>query len=167
MRPTIQAAIESGRPPLELLMDEPNRERTRLDGILIKAYYLQQAYEVDGYPIWVEDSPSVTFEAKSRVIRSLAAVETAQAAESKKKNPRPGRRFHAEAKLVPGASWPTRAEWLNNRQRGVEYNEDSTLVDRTREAEERAAALVAQNPEAADIVAKFAERFKSSAGSMD
>lgn len=167
MKPIIQAAIESGRPPLELLMDEPNRERTRLDGTLIKAYYLQKAYEVDGYPIWVEESDKVTFVAKSRVIRSLAAVEAEQEAESKKKHPRPGKRFHAEAQLRPGASWPTRAEWMDRRAHGAEYTEDSTLVDRTREAEERAAALVAENPEAADIVAKFAARFKSAAGSMD
>lgn len=167
MKPIIQAAIESGRPPLELLMDEPNRERTRLDGTLIKAYYLQKAYEIDGYPVWVEESPNVTFESKTRVIRSLAVVEAAQEAESKKKSPRAGKRFHAEAKLRPGASWPTRAEWMAGRSGGAEYAEDSTLVDRTREAEERAAALVAQNPEAAHIVAKFAERFKSTAGSMD
>lgn len=161
MKPIIQAAIESGRPPLELLLDEPNRERTRLDGILIKAYYLQQSYEIEGYPIWVEESPDITFEPKSRVIRSLAVVENAQSkAGGKDGKTTPGKRFWAEAKLRAGAKWPTRRDWLDRKKSGEQVPEDGVDAKRVEAAEARAAARVAQDPEAEAIIAEFQKRFK-------
>lgn len=167
MKSIIQAAIESGRPPLELLLDQPNRERSRLDGILIKAYYLQRAYEIDGYPIWIEESTDVDFVAKARVIRSLAVVERAQEAEGKKKNPMPGKRFHAEVVLHEGAKWPTRADWLARRAAGHEVPEDGVNAERRIEAEERAREKAADNPEVAAIVAEFEAMFNKRPGRMD
>lgn len=166
MKSVIRAAIESGRPPLELLLDQPNRERTRLDGTLIKAYYLEQAYEVEGHAAWVEDSPDISFVLRTRDLRSLAVVEKAQDDESKKKNPTRGRRFWAEPVLRQGAKWPTRAEWLK-KNASREYVEDTTQAERIAEAEERAAAKVAENPEAAAIVAEMQKRFKAQADKMD
>lgn len=167
MKSIIQAAIESGRPPLELLLDQPNRERSRLDGILIKAYYLQKAYEVDGYPIWIEESTDVDFVAKGRVIRSLAVVEKAQEAEGKKKHTTHGKRFHAEVILHDGAKWPTRAAWIARRAAGHVVPEDGVSPERRAEAEERAKQKAAENPEVAAIVAEFAERFNKQPGRMD
>lgn len=167
MKPLIQAAIESGRPPLELLLDQPDRKRSRLDGILIKAYYLEKAYELEGYPIWVEESESISFQSRHRDVRSIAVVEKAQETESKKKHPTPGRRFYAEAVLLPGATWPTRQNWIERRARGENYVDSVVMPERMAEAEERAREKAADNPEVAAIIAEFENRFKPRTGRMD
>lgn len=166
MRSVIQAAVDSGRPPLELLLDEPGRKRCRLDGILIKALYMYNAYEIEGYPIWVEESPDITFKAVPRVIRSLKVVEIEQDKESQKKNPEKGKRFHAEAVLRKGAKWPTRREWEERRARGEVVPEggvNATAI--TAEAEERARLKAEGDPEVERIVAEFRDKFNA-AGSM-
>lgn len=164
MKSVIQAAVDSGRPPLELLLDQPGRKRSRLDGILIKALYLQRAYEIEGYPIWVEESRDISFKAVPRVIRSLQAVEVAQE-KAGDKAPK-GQRWHAEPVLRPGAKWPTRAEWESRKAGGEVVPEEGIDALAAREAEERAKALVEANPEAQRIVAEFRERFKNKADSM-
>ncbi|AXC36277.1 tail assembly chaperone [Microbacterium phage Fork] len=161
MKPLIRAAIDSGRPPLELILDEPDRKRSKWDGILIKALYLQEAYEVEGYPIWVEDSPSVRFELRHRDIRSLSVVEAAQAAESKKDNPTRGRKFYSVPKLLPGHKWPTRKAWLESRSSGGDTEADGAVdMKRVEEAEQRAREKVASNPDAQRIIAEFEEMLK-------
>lgn len=168
MKPIIRAAIDSGRPPLELILDQPNRPRSRWDGILIKALYLQEAYELEGYPIWVEESPAISFEPRHRDVRSLAVVERAQAAESKKDKPTPGRKYYAVPKLRPGYSWPTRREWLEKRSHSVDTEEDGAIdLKRVEEAEDRARQKVQENPEAQRIIAQFEKMFKGETGSMD
>lgn len=167
MKPIIQAAVESGRPPLELLLDQPDRKRSKLDGILIKALALEKAYELEGYPIWVEESDRVSFRSKHRDVRSVAVVEKAQEAESRKKHPTPGRRFYAEAVLLPGATWPTRQEWIESRASGKVYADDVSMPERRAEAEERAREKAADNPAVAAIIAEFEDRFKTRTGRMD
>lgn len=168
MKPIIRAAIDSGRPPLELLLDEPNRKRSRWDGILIKAIYLQEAYELEGYPIWYEESDAIAFEVRHRDVRSQAVVERAQKAESKKDNPTPGRRFYAVPKLVPGKKWPTRKAWLASKSRGEQAPDDEAVdLKRIEEAEDRAKLKAEANPDVERIVAEFERRFKSANGSMD
>lgn len=134
--------------------------------MLIKGLYLANAYEVEGYPIWVEESASVTFKAVPRVIRSLQAVEIEQAKESKKDNPTKGKRFHAEAVLLPGAKWPTRKEWEERHRRGETIPEEGVTVKSAkivRDAEDRAREKTSQDPEALRIIAEFEERFKGTA----
>lgn len=156
MKPLIRAAIDSGRPPLELILDEPDRKRSKWDGILIKALYLQEAYELEGYPIWVEESKAVRFELRHRDVRSLSVVEAAQASESKKDNPTRGRRFYAVPKLLPGHKWPTRKEWLDSRSTGGDTEADGAVdMQRIEEAEQRAREKVARNPDAQRIIAEF------------
>ena len=166
MKPIIRAAVDSGRPPLELLLDEPGRRRTTWDGKLIKALYLNEAFEVEGYPIWIEESPNVTFEAKSKVIRSLAVVEKAQDAEANKKNPTKGKRFYAEAVLVPGKTWPTRKEWQDRQGAKEVMPEVRANEVRISEAEARAKAKVAENPELQALIAQMEAKRNSRAGKM-
>lgn len=166
MKPIIRAAVDSGRPPLELLLDQPNRPRDRWDGKLIKALYINDAFEIEGYPIWVEESKSVEFKARAKTIRSLAAIEKKQEQIGKKKGGSHGVRVVSEVKLLPGKEWPTRAAWLAKQGGGSEKSEydleDEKMEQRAREAEERAAAKAAENPEIQAIIdevqAKLAER---------
>lgn len=167
MKPIIQAAVDSGRPPLELLLDEPNRPRCKWDGKLIKALYLNKAFEVDGHPIWIEESPDIVFEAKRLKVRSAAVVEAAQDTHSGKKNPEKGIRFYAEAKLKPGAKWPTRQEWIERKSgKSSGVTETGNDADRVRAAEARARAKVQDNPELARIVAEAEAKLKR-AGKME
>lgn len=168
MKPIIQAAVDSGRPPLELLLDQPERKRSRWDGMLIKGLYLSNAYDIEGYPVWVEESDAVTFEAVPRVIRSLKVVEEAQAKESAKGDrARKGIRFHAEARLLPGRQWPTRREWEERHAAGERPPEGGVNPRSAAEAEERARAKVEADPEAQRIVAEFRERFKKPDAKME
>lgn len=168
MKPIIQAAVDSGRPPLELLLDQPGRKRSRWDGMLIKGLYLSNAYDIEGYPVWVEESDAVTFEAVPRVIRSLKVVEEAQKKESAKgENARKGLRFHAEARLLPGRQWPTRKEWEERHASGDRPPEDGVIPKGAEEAEARAKAKVDADPEAQRIVAEFRERFKRPDAKME
>lgn len=168
MKPVIQAAVDSGRPPLELLLNDPGRKRSKWDGMLIKGLYLNNAYDIEGYPIWVEESDAVSFEAKPRVIRSLKVVEEAQAKESAKGDrARKGIRFHAEAKLLPGRTWPTRKDWEQRHARGEIIPEEGMQPRGAEEAEARAKAKVDADPEAQRIVAEFRERFNKSTAKME
>ena len=169
MKTIIRAAVDSGRPPLELLLDEPDRPRCKWDGKLIKALYLQEAFELEGYPIWVEESPAVSFMARRRDVRSLKAVEDAQAAHGKKKDPPNGVRFYAEAKLLPGHTWPTRAEWMKKKSQSPGEFEalDEQAEQRISEAEARAAEKVASNPEATRIIEEALARVKRASDRLD
>lgn len=160
MKPIIQAAVDSGRPPLELILDQPGRKRGKWDGKLIKALYLEKNFQVEGFPIWVEESSSIKFVSKKTTIRSQKVVEEAQEKHSKKKNPKKGVRFYAEAELLPGEKWPTREEWLERKKTGTVKADldDDKLRKRADEADERAAGQM--TPEAERILAEFTEKFK-------
>lgn len=159
MKTIIRAAVDSGRPPLELLLDEPDRKRSKWDGKLIKALYMNEAFDVDGHPIWVEESPDIIFQAKRRVFRSKAVVQAAEETHRSKKSPEKGVQYYAKATLKPGKKWPTRADWLA-KQNGpsVEDEQDEKLAQRAKEAEERAAAKVAADPEIQRILDELAAR---------
>ena len=168
MKPIIQAAVDSGRPPLELILDEPDRPRCKWDGKLIKALYLNKAFEVDGYPVWVEESPDIVFEAKTLRIRSLKVVEMAQESHSNKKNPEKGVKFYAEANLKPGATWPTRKEWMDRKLGKVaDAQKTGNDTERVQAAEERARAKVEADPEIARIVAEAEAKLKGRAVNTD
>ena len=88
------------------------------------AHYMLSDYEVEGWPIWVDNSDRVSFEVKKRVSKSGAAIEKAQwlaeKAQSKKKGDAPppfGQRFYAVPKTVDGEPLPRRKEWLLEQQR--------------------------------------------------
>lgn len=168
MKPIIRAAVDSGRPPLELLLDQPNRPRDKWDGKLIKALYLNEAFDVEGYPIWVEESDAVQFVAKTKTVRSQQVLESRRA---KLKPGAHGVRVYAEAKLLPGRKWPTRREWLdrNKAKTADDYldAEDMKAHERARAAEQRAAAKVAADPKIAAIVAEVQEKLNRRADKLD
>lgn len=169
MKTIIRAAVDSGRPPLELLLDEPDRPRCKWDGKLIKALYLQEAFDLEGHPIWVEESPAVSFVARRRDVRSLKVVEDATAAHQKGKNPANGARFYAEAKLLPGQTWPTRTEWLKKKTQspGEFAASDKVAEARIAEAEARAAEKAAANPDVARIIDEVKARVKRASDRLD
>lgn len=143
-------------------MNDPKREYSRWDMKLIKAYYFEQSYQVDGFPIWVEDSPNVQFVAKSKIIRSQAVVEKAQAGEGKKKNPTHGKRFYAEPVVTNGKRWPRRKDWQERQSQKALAARAEIEQLRAEQAEERAKQKTADNPEIQDIIKKFQKKFGNS-----
>lgn len=144
---------------MALLMNDPKREYSRWDMKLIKAYYLEQSYQVEGFPIWVEESPNVQFIAKSKVIRSQAVVETAQDKENKKKNPTKGKRFYAEPVVTGGGTWPRRKDWRMAQVEKISVARSEIDQNRALEAEERAAKKASGDPEIQNIIKKFSKKF--------
>lgn len=145
----MRAAVDSGHLPLQLLYDDLEKKPTQWDSKLIKALYMMESFEVEGHPIWIEESDRIRFEAKRKKIRSLAAVEAAQETHSKKDHPEKGIRFVAVAKLTStDAKWPTRAEWIekqSKKRKGiVEESADQKVIDRDKAAEERARIKMAE-----------------------
>lgn len=122
LRPYIKTSIATGQPVTALLLHEPNRARTKWDDLIITASHLLEQYEVDGWPVWIEESPRVVFEGKFRVSKSIAAIEKKQweMRENKGKNdkrPKFGRQFYSVPKTLDGGPLPTRAEWLEMREK--------------------------------------------------
>lgn len=140
-------------------MNDPKREYSRWDMKLIKAYYFEQSYQVEGFPIWVEDSPNVQFVAKSKIIRSQAVVEKAQEAENKKKRPTHGKRFYAEPIVTSGGTWPRRRDWQDKERRRASAARVEIDQKRMDAAEERAKQKAAENPEIQNIIKKFQKKF--------
>ena len=68
-------------------------------------------------PIWWDESERVTFNAKSRVSKSRAAVDRAQESAGKNKKSVPGQYFVAEPIVIDGGDFPTRDEWLEEQAR--------------------------------------------------
>lgn len=161
MKPVIRAAVDTGRPPLELLLEQPDRPWTKWDYRLIKGLYRSELFEVEGHPVWVEESPDIVFEARRKKIRSMAVVEAAQDTHGNKKHPEKGVRFYAEAKLKPGAKWPTYKDWAERRAGKADLHETGNDKKRVSEAEARAKAKVDADPELARIVAEAEAKLKA------
>lgn len=140
-------------------MNDPKRKYSRWDMKLIKAYYFEQSYQIEGFPVWVEDSPNVQFVAKSKVIRSQAVIEKAQEAESKKKHPTHGKRFYAEPVVTSGGTWPRRSDWQDKERRRASAARAEVDQRRVDAAEERAKQKAVDNPEIQDIIKKFQKKF--------
>lgn len=107
-----------------MLLGQKRRRWNRWDDKLLMAHYMLSDYEVEGWPIWVDNSERVSFDAKKRTSKSGAAIERAQwlaeKAQSKKKGdtaPPFGQRFYAVPKTVDGKPMPRRKEWLEEQQR--------------------------------------------------
>jgi len=76
------------------------------------------------FPIWLDQSPRVIFEAKSYISRSEAAIERAQKNQSN--SDIPGQRWYAVPRVGDGGQMPTMREYLDEqaRKRG-----DTEVVD--------------------------------------
>lgn len=113
MVPRVRAAINAGLPPLAVLFDEPKREWTRWDTILIKAYEIYtDMTNGTGIPVYWDRSDRVQFELGTYVSKSRAVLDRAEekARESKSKNH--GKVFYAIPHTVDGGPLPTLEEFL-------------------------------------------------------
>lgn len=132
-------------------MDDPGRrEYCKWDLKLIKAFYINKAFEIDGHPIHIEESKDIAWVAETRTLRSAAAVDALQDRLSQSKAKNHGVRVVAVPKLREGATWPTRAAWrAGMTQRSVDASAgDQKLKNVGAQQEARAAAKLAAMREA-------------------
>lgn len=125
---------------MALLMDDPSRagKYCKWDLKLIKAYYINQAFDIDGHPPWVEDSRDITWKTKKKTLRSAKAVEDEQERISKGTGNNNGVRVIAVPVLRSGAKWPTRKEWSDRMSQKPDLEDTSKLSKVAAEQEERA-----------------------------
>lgn len=125
MEPRIEAAIAFKKPPLQFILEDPSwKKLTKWDIRIANAFHMLRDFEVNGYPVWIDQSPRVAFEQKERKSRSQAALDEWQYKERKrleKKNAKP--KFGVSPYVVPrtidGGPMPTKAEWVEAQRTGV------------------------------------------------
>jgi hypothetical protein len=83
-----------------------------MDYHLIKAYHLKQGFMQGAYPVWIDRSERVTFEVKSYVSKSAAAMERKEEQQANSKNKDYGKRFYAVPVTKDGGPMPTYREWM-------------------------------------------------------
>lgn len=167
MRPIIRAAIESKIPPLSLLFEDTKRKYSFWDYRLIKALYINESIEVDGYPIYVRESKNIIPVPRKVYDPISTALEIAQERDLKRRThkngvmPDHGARWIVDLQLREGASWPTRQEWVDSRREkpapdaAVQEQESQ----RAQEAEERATERIRNlSPEALAGMASVANK---------
>lgn len=123
LKPCIRAAIDSGRPPAAVILEDSSRtEWCDWDYRIVKAFYLLEQYEIEGWPIWYDESPDVTFLAKKRTSKAAAALEKAQHADQKRRtdkqgNVRPafGERWYVVPEIREGGKRPTMEDWASKK----------------------------------------------------
>lgn len=86
-----------------------------MDYSLVKAHYLKAGFMTGAFPVWIDQSPRVMFEAKSFVSKSEAAIEQAQANSSK--STIKGQRWYAIPRVMDGGTMPTMREYLEEESR--------------------------------------------------
>lgn len=113
----IEAAVASGLPPTAVILDEPDRGWTFMDTRLIKAYHIKQNY--GQFPPWVDQSDRMSFEVRSYVSRSAAAMERLEEKINKKGNKSKtlGKKYYVVAQVNDGGLPPTPAEFYEEKQR--------------------------------------------------
>jgi hypothetical protein len=162
--PYIRAGVKSGLPPLALLKSDPEQKRSTWDMRLISAMFIIESYDMDGYPVWIQESRNVVFQVQRKIIPSLAAMDLAEKAASKKTEQIPGERMFAVPRTRDGKRMPRREDWLAAR-RGESHTaefagqeEIKKLEQRATEAEERAQQkmfeMMASDPEFRAMFAK-------------
>lgn len=109
---------------------------------LIAGLYTMEAYEVDGRPQWLLESPAIAWTAKKHVSPARAAEEAAQERFQESKSKEKGVSFYAVPTLRKGKKWPTRMEWIESKKKkgspGEPESGDDKLEKRRVDAEERA-----------------------------
>lgn len=115
----LKASISYQQPPLKFILEDPEHVVWNMwDVRIANAYQMMLDYQVEGWPVWVDQSERVNFEVKTRKSRSAAALEKAQFLEQNKaekaKNYVPpfGKRMYVVPSTVDGGPMPTKREWL-------------------------------------------------------
>lgn len=121
IEPYLKAAAQAGQPPIAMILEDPShKEWTAMDYRLAKAYELRLTY--GDIPPWIDRSDRVSFEARSFISRSAAAVERKQHADeekTQKRNAKPvfGKRYYAVPVIPDGGPMPTMQEWVEETRR--------------------------------------------------
>lgn len=109
----IKAAVDTGQPPCAMILSNPKiTEWTEVDYRLVKAYYLKQNMMSGSFPVWIDRSDRVSFEVKTFISRSEAALERRQEQENAKSNSGHGIRYYAVPQTMDGGPMPTMQEYL-------------------------------------------------------
>lgn len=121
-------------------MDDPSSsgKYRKWDMKLIKAYYLNEAFDIDGHPAWVEDSPDIIWKTKKKKLRSAEAIEAEQARMSESNSKNHGVRVMAVPVLREGAKWPTKQAWIDRMNQVPKERADDKLSRVATAQEERA-----------------------------
>lgn len=127
-------------PPLALLMDDASRlgKYAKWDLKLIKAFHINEAFDINGHPPWVEESPDIIWKAKTKTLRSAKVVDAEQSRLQKSNANTDGVQVMAVPTLRPGAKWPTRQAWSDRIRLKPDLDEDTKLSRVAREQDERA-----------------------------
>lgn len=112
----IRAALEAGQPPKAMIFNDPTHtEYDRWDYKLVKAYHFLQDYTNGSFPIWWDESDRVTFDVKTKISKSKAALTRAEENAAKRQGSNgkatPGKYFYAVPRTMDGGPMPTFHEW--------------------------------------------------------
>lgn len=110
----IKAAVDSGQPPSAVILSDPERTQwTETDYRLVKAYYLKQNMMSGSFPVWIDRSDRISFEVKSFISKSEAALERRQEQDNKNNAVSShGKRYYAVPQTMDGGPMPTMQEYL-------------------------------------------------------
>lgn len=100
-----------------ILSDPTCMTWTAIDYKLVKAHYLKGNMMSGNFPIWIDSSPRVEFEAKSLISKSEAAVQRAAKNDSSKGEGTPGKRFYAIPHVMDGGKMPTMREYIDEQEK--------------------------------------------------
>lgn len=101
-----------------MILNDPSlKDWTWLDLRLIKAYELRLTY--GDTPPWIDRSDRVSFDVKTFVSKSAAAVERKQGQDEKAagKTPQYGKRYYAVPRVNDGGPMPTMEEYFEDQKR--------------------------------------------------
>jgi hypothetical protein len=106
-------------PPKAMIFNDPTHtEYDAWDFKLVKAYHFLQDYTSGSFPIWWDESDRVTFDVKSKVSKSRAAIARAEQKQNNAPNskPTPGKYFYAIPRPIDGGPMPTFDEWVKEQE---------------------------------------------------
>ena len=113
MTSRIKAAVSVNKPPLAVILGEPDRDWTVWDLRLVTALVLhEEMTNGSGIPIYWDRSERVQFEVKSFTSKSKAALDRAEEKAAKGKNKNHGKVFYAVPRTTDGGPLPTLEEFL-------------------------------------------------------
>lgn len=107
-----------------MILDDPKHtEWTKWDVRIANAYQMLLDFEVDGQPIWIDQSPRVNFVLGTRKSKSAAALERAQYNEQKRADkmgnnytPKFGEKLYVTPVTIDGGPMPSKREWVKAQQ---------------------------------------------------
>ena len=115
--PHLKAALDAKVPPSAILLGDPaHKEYDAWDLKLIAAYHVYRGLLNGSVPIYWDESDRVTFDAKTGVSKSQAAIDRKQDQDRKAAEKSPtslyGKYYYAVPRVIDGGALPTLEEWL-------------------------------------------------------